>query len=115
MSQVFAVINPQTRLVDVAVNLLDGSQFMPGTKLRGDVSLAVVDAWVVPASAVLEDAAGAYLFQVAGGKAHRVAVQVRVRGADNQGVTGPIVAGQPIVVSGNYELEDGAAVRVADK
>ena len=115
VSQVFAVINPQTRLVDVAVKLMDGAQFMPGTKVRGDVSLAVVDAWVVPASAVLEDGAGAYLFQLAGGKAHRVAVQVRVRGANNQGVTGPITAGQPIVVSGNYELEDGAPVRVADK
>ena len=115
VSQVFAVINPQTRLVDVAVSLADGAQFMPGTKVRGDVSLALVDAWIVPASAVLEDAAGAYLYQVSGDKAHRVPVRVRVHADQFDGVTGPIIVGQPIIVSGNYELEDGGAVRVAGK
>ncbi len=115
VSQVFAVINPQTRLVDVAVRLEGGTQFMPGTKVRGDVSLALVDAWIVPASAVLEDVDGSYLYQLSGDKAHRVAVRVRVPGDQFLGVTGPITTGQPIVVSGNYELEDGAPVRVADK
>lgn len=115
VSQVFGVINPQTRLVDVAVQVTDAGQLIAGTKVRGEVSQASVDAWVVPASAVLEDAKGAYLFQIAADHARRVPVAIRVRGDVNLGVSGAIEASQPIVVSGNYELEDGTAVRVATK
>jgi len=113
ISQVFAVINPQTRLVDVGVRTTDAGQLLPGLKVRGEITLTVADAWVVPHSAVLDDARGAYVFQVAGGHARRVPVRVRVENAKLDGVVGAIDPRQPIVVSGNYELEDGAAVRAS--
>lgn len=115
VSQVFAVINPQTRLVDIAVRLTDGASLMPGTKVRGDVSLAPIDVWLVPASAVLQDAEGSYLFQVAGGKARRVAVGVRIEGDRNLGVTGELKPDEPVVTTGNYELDEGTPVRNASK
>ena len=112
ISQVFAVINPQTRLVDVGVRTTGASaQLMSGLKVRGDIVLIVSDAWAVPPSAVLDDARGAYIFQVAGGHAKRVPVHVRVENAKLDGVVGAIDPKLPIVISGNYELEDGAAVR----
>jgi hypothetical protein len=60
---------------------------------------------------VLTDAGGAYIFQVSGGKARRVNV---VQGAESQGmipISGPLDAKLPIVVLGNYELQDGMSVR----
>ena len=114
ISQVFAVINPQTRLVDVGVRTTGASsQLMSGLKIRGDIILNVSDAWVVPHSAVLNDAHGAYVFQVAGGHAKRVSVRVSVENAKLDGVVGAIDPKLPIVISGNYELEDGAAVRAS--
>jgi len=61
---------------------------------------------------VLSDAEGAYLFQTDGGKAHRVAVTI-VGSADGQiAVTGAIDPAKPIVLQGNYQLEDGMEVRL---
>jgi membrane fusion protein (multidrug efflux system) len=114
ISQVLAVINPQTRLVDIGVHTMGASsQLMSGLKVRGDIILKVSDAWVVPHSAVLNDAHGAYVFQVAGGHAKRVPVRVSIENPKLDGVVGAIDPKLPIVISGNYELEDGAAVRAS--
>lgn len=115
VSQLYAVINPQTRLVDVAVRVTKGTGLLPGQKLRGAITLANKDAWVVPPSAVLSDDHGAYVFQVRGGHAHRVAVRLLVASAKFDGVSGAIDPALPIVVTGNYELEDGGAVRTASR
>jgi membrane fusion protein, multidrug efflux system len=116
VSQVFAVINPQTRLVNVAVRTTGASgALLPGLKVRGDITLGVVEAWAVPRAAVLTDRGGAYLFQVVGGQARRIPVRVVVETSALDGVLGAIDPAQPIVASGNYELENGAAVRVASK
>jgi membrane fusion protein (multidrug efflux system) len=116
IAQVYAVINPQTRLVDVSVraNTL-AAPLLPGMKLRGVVTLAATDAWMVPHSAVLDDAQGAYVFQVSGGHALRVPVRVTVESEKRDGVTGAIDPKLAIVVSGNYELQDGAAIRTSGK
>ena len=61
--------------------------------------------------AVLTDANGAYIFQVSGGKAHRVTV---TSGAESQGmvaISGGIDPHVPVVVLGNYELQEGMQVR----
>ena len=112
--QVFAVINPQTRLVDVAVRISAGfSQLLAGQKVRGEIALSSPDLWTVPRAAVLEDADGAYLFQISAGKAKRVAVTIRVQNGEIDGVEGVIDPTLPVVVLGNYELSNGAAVRIA--
>ncbi len=112
VSQVYEVINPQTRLVDVAVRLIGGTQsLLPGQKVRGEITLHTADAWIVPPSAVLTDTRGAYIYQVAKGRAHRVPVRVAVEKSKFDGLTGEIDPTSPIVVSGNYELEDGVPVR----
>jgi RND family efflux transporter MFP subunit len=114
ISEVLGVINPQTRLVDVAVALPDTStQLIPGSKVRGEASLTAKDAWVVPRSAVLEDADGAYVFQVVGGHAKRKRVHLQVESGEQAGIDGAIDPNVPLVELGNYELSDGMAVRTA--
>lgn len=116
ISQVFGVIDPQTQLMDVSVRI-DGKAraLTPSLKVRGDIALRSPTLFVLPRAAVLTDTNGAYLFQVAGGHAKRVAVQMRIETADRVGVDGPVDPKLPVVVSGNYELDDGVPVRSARK
>jgi membrane fusion protein (multidrug efflux system) len=110
VAQVFGMINPQTQLVDVLVKVTDGG-LMPGTRVRAAIEVARQTSWVVPRSAVLQDANGAYLFQVAQGKARRVNVKIGLEHNGLIAVEGSFDTAQAVVSLGNYELSDGMAVR----
>jgi RND family efflux transporter MFP subunit len=107
------LVNPQTRLVD-AVALVPATSapfLVPGMRVRATIAVGQQLSWAAPRAAVLSDTSGTYLFQIAGGKAHRVNV---TGGAESQGlvaVSGPIDPKLPIVVLGNHELQDGMQVR----
>jgi membrane fusion protein (multidrug efflux system) len=109
VAQVFGMINPQTQLVDVLVKVSDGG-LMPGTRVHAEIEVSRQTAWVVPRSAVLQDAKGAYLFQVAQGKAHRINVTTGLERNGLIAVQGPFDTAQTVVSLGNYELADGMAV-----
>ena len=116
IDQVFGVINPQTRLVDVVARIAEtSSQLIPGSKVRGEVTLNAANVWTLPRSAMLEDADGAYLYQVVGGHAKRMKVRVKVESGEQAGVDGDLDPATPVVVLGNYELTDGAPVRTAQQ
>jgi RND family efflux transporter MFP subunit len=110
VAQVFGMINPQTQFVDVLV-AVPGGGLMPGTRVHARIQLNRKIQWVVPRSAVLRDAQGAYIFQVRAGKAHRVNVQTGFERDGLIGVQGAFSANEPVVSLGNYELRDGRAVR----
>lgn len=113
--RVQATLNPQSRLVDATVELAPGhaADLIPGEPVQGAITLAGGEHWVVPRQAVLQDAQGAYVYQVDAGHARRVPVQLRVDDGARLGVDGPLQVGQPLVVQGNYQLTDGMAVREA--
>lgn len=108
-----ASIDGQSQLVDVGANVpLGQSAFIPGTRVSADIATRNGTHWIVPRAAVLKDDKGAYVFQInAHNKARRVAVSIQVENGDRYGVDGPLDPGQGLVISGNYELEDGMAVR----
>ena len=116
---VHAMIDPATHLVDVLAPIPASASagLMLGSRVTGTFQLQAHTALVVPRSAVLADADGAYVFVIDNGKARRVAVTagidtgsvIAVAGRDK----GALQAGDDVVTSGNYELEDGMAVRVA--
>lgn len=110
-----AAIDAQSQLVDVSVNApLANDGFLPGMRVRADIDTQTGTWWNVPRAAVLQDGKGHYLYQIApGNKARRVNVAVKAEQGGAYGVDGALIASQPLVVSGNYELEDGMAVRVA--
>ncbi len=113
VSEIHGVIDPQTRLVDIIVriNKTQAEKLIPGTRVRGEIILAAASSWVVPRSAVLRDAQGAYLYQVDQGKAHRVRVTTSGESNGMVGIRGKFDPTLKVVVLGNYELEDGMAVR----
>ncbi len=115
-----AMLDPATRLVPVLVDP-PGSEpkagaqadagLLPGGPVRVVVQVGEYRGWLVPRNATLTDGKGAYLFQVAGGKAARVDVKVAGTVGDTTVVTGPLDPQRSLVTSGNYQLKGGEAVR----
>ena len=107
------MVDPKTQMAGAIALLPAAAQArMPvGTHLQGLIELGRRSAWSVPRQAVLVDDQGAYLFQVANGKARRVAVRKLVETDSTMGVEGALDAALPVVVLGNYELKDGDVVR----
>ncbi len=114
VSKVFGLINPQTRLVDVAAQLQGSSvKVLSGMQMRGAIDLGGQPSWVVPRPAVLRDGVGAYLFQVQDGHAKRIEVTTGVESNGLVAVSGHLDNKLKVVVLGNYELKGGMAVREA--
>ncbi|NIF51292.1 efflux RND transporter periplasmic adaptor subunit [Burkholderia sp. Ax-1724] len=108
-----AAIDPQSQLVNIGADVpLAQTPFIPGTRVAADVATRAGTHWIVPRAAVLKDSHGAYVFQITPQhKARRVAVTIAVENGANYGVDGSLDAALGLVVSGNYELTDGMAVR----
>jgi membrane fusion protein (multidrug efflux system) len=108
------LVDPKTQLVDTLVEVpaARASFLVPGMHVRAAITVGQHLSWAVPRAAVLTDANGAYVFQVSGDKAHRVNV---TSGSESQGlvaISGGIDPHQPVVVVGNYELQEGMQVRL---
>lgn len=113
IAEIQSIIDPKTQLVN-AIVLLPASAsatLVAGMHVQGTIHLGQQQAWLAPRSAVLSDEKGSYIFQVAAGKAKRVAVNTVSETATHSGITGDIDAALPLVILGNYELEDGMPVR----
>ena len=108
--QVAGQVDPLTQLVDVTVRI-KGNTLLPGSKVRGDIATSGHKALAVPRQAVLRDGSGAYLFQVANGKAHRVNVTTGLEDGGWVEVQGALLPNASVVTLGNYELEEKMAVR----
>lgn len=105
--------NATSQLVDGFVDLPSSSGFLLNEYVAGRISVASAQGLVVPRSAVLPDADRYVLFTVKGGRAQEHTVQVRLANAQEVQVSGKdLVAGEPVVTLGNYELKDGMAVKV---
>lgn len=114
---VSAILDTTTRLVPVLIDPApDGTTelgLLPGSPVRVSVQVAMMTGWLAPRDAVLTDAKGPYVFQVNAGKAARVEVRVIGMAGSTTVIAGPLDPARPLVTSGNYQLQDGAAVRTA--
>jgi membrane fusion protein (multidrug efflux system) len=104
-------VDPKTRLVPVRIARTDGQPLLDNQDLRAEITVGQARGWTVPRPAVLTDDKGAYIFQVASGKAVRVDVHVLVDAGGTMLVDGGLQAGRKLVTDGNYQLSDGMAVR----
>lgn len=104
------------RQVDATTKMLDavapvGGAWPIGTAVKGEVVTGSHNGLTVPRASVAFDETGAHVFVVEKGKAKRVDVQVGRDVGDQLEVKGELAAGQPVVVEGAYQLDDGVAVR----
>jgi RND family efflux transporter MFP subunit len=109
------LLDPKTQLID-AVAMVPATRagyLVPGMHVRATIEVGQHSSLAVPRAAVLTDSAGAYLFQVSSGRARRVNVAQGVESNGMLAVSGPVDSLLPVVVLGNYELQDGMRVRAA--
>jgi RND family efflux transporter MFP subunit len=111
--EVHAMVDPSTQLVEVLAEIPEAQsrQLVLGSRVVGLIRVTEKSALVVPRTAVLGEAGNAYIFTIAEGRAVRVPVKVGIEQDSLVEISGAINAGDPVVISGNYELEDGMAVR----
>jgi RND family efflux transporter MFP subunit len=106
-------VNPDTRLVDVLVSIPPDSAMPLDTYVRGEIILPGSQGLVVPRSAVLPADEGYSLFTVEQGKAVEHDVTLLAHNDDSFEIAGEgLSVGQPVVVTGNMELETGMSVTV---
>jgi RND family efflux transporter MFP subunit len=114
ITMVGASVDSQSQLVNIGASVPFGqSAFIPGTRVKADIATHSGAHWIVPRSAVLSDAHGDFVYQTGSdNRAHRVNVKTVVEDDDRYGVDGTLDATRPLVTVGNYELHDGAQVRI---
>ena len=109
-----AVAEADTGLVPVEVSLPPGG-FLPGEMAQAAITTGEMRGYVVPHAAILADDSGnPYVVQAVAGVAHKVPVQVLVAHGSQDVISGKLDARAPLVLSGNYQLDDGMKVRLAN-
>ena len=106
-------VDPITRLVDVMVSLPPDARLLLESFVTAQTTRASADALVAPRDAVLPGEEGAYtLFTVKDGKAVKHTVRIGVENDQEvQIIADDLKEGEPVVVVGNYELDDGMLVQ----
>ncbi len=108
-----SVVDSGTGLVPVEISLPDAGLF-PGQAAQATITVGSASGFVVPHEAVLiDDNGNAYVVQAIGGMAKIVRVRVLGTAHAEDTVDGALDVRAPLVLSGNYQLKDGMAVRLA--
>ncbi len=112
--EVHAMIDPATQLVEVLADIpaAEIKHLVLGSRISGLIQRDSAPALVVPRSAVLGEPGHAYLYTVDKNTARRVEVEAGSETAGDIAVTGALQPGDVVVVTGNYELQDGMTVRI---
>ena len=108
--QVGGVVDAKSGLVSVTTAAPQG--WLGGEAVAAEITVDSVTGWLLPRDAVLDDDQGAYLFQAADGKARRVGVTRLGFLGGWVVVQGAVDPSLGVVVEGNYQLDNGAALRV---
>jgi HlyD family secretion protein len=109
-----AIIDPQTRLGDIRIQLKADPALRPGAFARAVVAVDKARRPVLPQTAVMADSSGSYVLVVnAAGRVERH--PVRVSGTTGSGViiAGGLTGTERVVATAGGFLRDGETVRVA--
>ncbi|MEO7043569.1 MAG: efflux RND transporter periplasmic adaptor subunit [Gemmatimonadaceae bacterium] len=109
-----AAIDSATRAVPIRVRLASSTRPLRlGETLSGKVSLTgSTGAMSIPAAALVPDSAGFKVYVVKAGVAYATPVEIGTRGDSLVQVTKGLTAGQTVVTTGAYGLEDSSKVIV---
>jgi RND family efflux transporter MFP subunit len=102
-------------LVPVQIRLPAG-RFMPGEVARARITTAQVKGFLVPHAAILVNERGEpYVVQAVKGIAHKVPVSILDEYHAQDIISGALEPGAPVVLAGDYQLDDGMRIRVAQQ
>ncbi|HET9106594.1 MAG TPA: efflux RND transporter periplasmic adaptor subunit [Steroidobacteraceae bacterium] len=109
-----AVAEADTGLVPVEISLPPGS-LLPGEMAEAAITTRAMEGYVVPHKALLVDEKGSpYVVQAANGIAHKVPVRVLDANGARDVITGALDPRAWLVLTGNYQLDNGMRIRLAD-
>src|SRR5439155_26314051 len=105
-------VDPTTRLATVLVSLPEDAHLMLETYVAAKITKAEHQAFIVPRDALLPQEGGGYsIFTDNAGHAVKRTVRIGLESdREVQIISDDVKAGDLVIVSGNYELEDGMAV-----
>ncbi|MCW8307610.1 efflux RND transporter periplasmic adaptor subunit [Acidiphilium sp. PA] len=106
-----AMVNPASGLVDATISM-PATGYLVGESVTAEIDIGTARGVIVPRDAALPDGKHFQIWQIAAGHAHPVAVRIIARTASSAVVAGKLDPALPIVVTGNYQLQPGIAVRV---
>ena len=108
-----SVVSTASGLVPVEISLPDGP-LLTGEMGKVVINTGVKQGYIVPHDAVLLNTSGqTYIVQSIHDVATLVPVGVVTSKGDRDLVEGRLVAGAPVIGTGNYELENGTRIRAA--
>ncbi len=103
-----------TGLVPVDIALPPG-KFLPGEMAEAVITTGELHGYVVPHDAILVNDSGAsYVVQAMGDTAKKVPVHVLGAHGDEDVISGALDARAPLVLMGNYQLDNGMKIRLSD-
>ena len=113
LASVGAMVDPTSRLVKAVAEIPAASagSVALGMTLVAHINLPERKGILIPRAALLEDAAGPFVFTLAGGKAHRQAVKILVETDESALIGDGVAAGARVVIAGNAGLEDNMAAQ----
>ncbi len=107
-------VDPQSRLASALVTLPKTAGLATGTGVRANIVMDMHrNALAVPRSAVLYEGDASYVYVAIAGQAHRRAVKTGLQDDTDIEITSGLHENEPVVVSGNYELDNGMTIQVA--
>jgi membrane fusion protein (multidrug efflux system) len=110
VKRVGAAIDMKTRQVPVIIELPAGVA-LAGENFKAGIEVGKFQGWIVPRDSIGSNTKGTFVYQIDDQHAKRVYVNVLGSVGKNSIIEGDINSQKEIVLKGNYQLEDGAAVR----
>jgi RND family efflux transporter MFP subunit len=106
-------VDTVTRLAGALVEAESSTGLIPGTSVRARIVIAThANAVTVPRAAVLYADEQAFVFVAQDGKAHRRPVTAGITDDTQIEIVEGLRAGESVITGGNYELEDGMAIKL---
>jgi RND family efflux transporter MFP subunit len=110
VKRVGAAIDMKTRLVPTIIEVPPGGA-LAGENFKAGIVVGKFQGWIVPRDTVGSNSKGTFVYQIDDQHAKRVYVNVLGSVGKSSIIDGDIDSQKEIVLKGNYQLEDGAAVR----
>jgi len=109
-----SIVDSGSALVPIEISLPPG-KFLPGEMGEAAITTGEVSGYVVPHEAVLvNDRGEPYVVQAVGMRAREVPVRILAANDGKDVIDGRLEAAAPLVLAGNYQLENGMRLRLAD-
>ncbi|NOY78449.1 MAG: efflux RND transporter periplasmic adaptor subunit [Calditrichaeota bacterium] len=112
-----AAVNPETQMAQIRATVKNKNQRFKQNLLATIriVTQSVQQALLLPRKAVLHGAHGDFVFLKKGGRARQQPVEIGLETPDTLEIRSGLTPADSVVLTGNYELQDGMAIREEEK